>query len=454
LINWKHNIGMKTKALRTIFATITALLFVLPAISQKGIEDGSKYGKGQDSINCIKNLSLYKEFFKHNNYRDAIGPWRKVFGECPASSEKMYVEGVSMYRSFIESAASPDRENDLIDTLMLIYDRRMEYFPDNDGNIMGRKGIDLLRYQRSDVDAMEEGYGFLKQSIETGKTETRDAVLVTYINASITLNKAGRLTDNQVIEDYFMVTGIVDKLTGRTRWDRAKESIDELMLNSGLLTCEALNRYFEPSFEANKHDRMYLEKVLKFYSASGCDRSDLYVAATENMYAIEPGPHSAHQLAVLFIAKNEFDKAASYLKEAVSGQDLDNKTKSEWYYELALVSRVNKDYCDAIQYAKTAVSLNESNGPAYIVMGDAIIDSRENLGEDFEQRTAFWVAADKYARAKAVDPEVAEDATKKINDYEGQYPNNEEVFFRDLKDGDPYQVKGCINEYTTVRSRK
>jgi hypothetical protein len=72
---------MKTQALKTTTLAIIALLFVLPVFSQKGIEDGSKYGKGQDSINCIKNLSLYKEFFKHSNYRDAIGPWRKVFGE-------------------------------------------------------------------------------------------------------------------------------------------------------------------------------------------------------------------------------------------------------------------------------------------------------------------------------------------------------------------------------------
>ncbi len=33
------------------------------------------------------------------------------------------------------------------------------------------------------------------------------------------------------------------------------------------------------------------------------------------------------------------------------------------------------------------------------------------------QRTAFWVAADKYAKAKAVDPSVAADANKKLNDY-------------------------------------
>ena len=446
---------MKTRALKSILTAVFSLLFILPVIPQKGIEDGSKYGKGQDSINCIKNLSLYKEFFKHNNYRDAIGPWRKVFGECPASSEKMYVEGVTMYRNFIESSPSPERTEELIDTIMLIYDRRMEYFPKRNGSILGRKGIDRLRYRRTDMDAMEEGYGYLKESINMEKNKSRDAVMVTFVNASITLNKAGRNDDNQVIEDYFMVTTIIDKLLGKSsRWEKAKLNIDDLMLKSGLLTCDALNSYFEPQFEASKTDQQFLEKLINFYSSSGCDRSDLYVAASEQMYVIEPGPKSAHQLAVLFIAKSDFNKAAVYLKEAVRGGDIDDDTKADWYYELALVTRYNKDYCEAIQHARKAVSLNGSHGKAYLVMGDAIIDSRDNLGDDFEQRTAFWVAADKYAKAKSVDPSVAAEATKKLNDYYTQYPNHEEVFFRDMKDGDSYQVKGCIDEYTTVRSRK
>lgn len=445
---------MKTKALKPILSVVLSLLLVLPALSQKGIEDGSKYGKGKDSINCIKNLSLYKEFFKHNNYSDAIGPWRTVFSECPGASEKMYVEGVTMYRKFIESAG-PGRQQDLIDTLMLIYTRRIEYFPKLKGSILGRKGIDLLRYSRADMDAMEEGYGYLKQSIEVERTKSRDAVMVTFINASITLNKADKINDNQSIEDYFMVTEIVDKLLKKSsRWPKAKANIDDLMLKSGLLTCDALNRYYEPQFEANVENQEFLEKLIKFYAQSGCDRADLYVAASEQMYVLEPGPKSAHQLAVLFIAKNDFIKAAQYLNEAVAGTDIDNETKAEWYYELALVSRFNKDYCDAIQNARKAVSLKSDHGKAYIVMGDAIIDARTNLGDDFEQRTAFWVAADKYAKAKSVDPSITAEANKKISDYSSQYPNHEEVFFRDMKDGDSYQVKGCINEYTTVRSRK
>lgn len=450
----KYDIRMKTKALRPLLTKALILLFVLPGISQKGIEDGSKYGQGQDSINCIKNLSLYREFYKHNNYKDAIKPWRRVFSECPASSERMYVEGVNMYRNFIESAPNEEQMKGLIDTLMLIYDRRAEYY-DGQGNILGRKAIDLLRYRRDDIDAVEEAYGYLKESIEIEQKESRDAVLITFVTASITLNMAGKIDDNQAIEDYFMATEIVDQLIGKSsRWDKAKAIIDENMLKSGLLTCEALNQYFEPKYEANKEDQEFLQKMIDFYAASSCDRADLYVAASEKMYAMDPGPESAHNLAILFIAKNDYRKAVRYLKEACMGGNIEAETKSEWFYELAVVSSANGDYCDAIHYAREAINLKSDYGKAYMLLGDAYIASRDNLGEDFEKRTAFWAAADKYAKAASVDPAVADEAYQKLNDYKAQYPHNEEIFFRDMKVGDSYLVGGCINEYTTVRSRE
>jgi hypothetical protein len=444
---------MKTKALKTILLATFSLLLALPASGQKGIEDGSKYGKGQDSINCIKNLSLYREFFKHNNYRDAIGPWRKVFGECPASSERMYVEGITMYRSYIESASEGPVKENFIDTMLLIYDRRAEYFG-GEGNILGRKGIDLLRYRRTDIDALEEAYGYLKRSIELEQDKSRDAVLVTFVNSSITLNKADKLSDNQSIEDYFTATAIVDQLLGKSsRWERAKGNIDELMLNSGLLTCDALNGYFEPQFEANQNDTEFLQKVINFYSSSGCDLADLYIAAAEKMYEVDPGPESAHNLAYLFMRRNEYPRAAEYLKMAVIGQNIENDTRAEWFYELAVVSSATDQFCDAISYAREAISYKNDMGKAYVLLGDAIIASRNNLGDEFAQRTAFWVAADKYEKARSVDPSVAQEAGKKLSDYASQYPDNEEIFFRDLKEGDSYQVQGCINEYTTVRAR-
>jgi tetratricopeptide (TPR) repeat protein len=448
----KVNNRMKTQTLRPFFLVGLAFIFTLPLISQKGIEDGSKFGKGEDSINCIRNLSLYKEFFKHNNYKDAIGPWRKVFGECPAARETVYTEGVTMYRSFIESAPEGPVREGLIDTLMLIYDRRTEYFND-EGNVLGRKAIDLLRYRRTEIDAVEDAYGMLKRSIELEQNKTRDAVMITFISASITLNQADKIDDSQAIEDYFMVTGLLDQLVKQSsRWENTKTTIDENILNSGILTCEALNRYYEPIYSQQSNNRAFLDKLIKFYSASGCDRADLYVSASEKLYEIEPGPESAHNLAVLFITKNEYTKALEYLKEAVQGENTDREKKATWYYELAVVSHALASYCDAIRYAREAINLKNDYGKAYILMGDSFIASRENLGAEFEQRTAFWAAADKYSKAASVDASVADEARQRMNSYVAQYPDSEEIFFRDLKDGDSYQVGGCINEYTTVRT--
>lgn len=448
---------MKTLAMRSIFMMITALFLVLhPVSAQKGAEDGSKYGHGQDSINCLMNLSLYKEFFKHNNYNDAIRSWRKVFKDCPNSSLSMYVDGVKMYKKFISGEKNPDIVESYIDTIMLIYDRRMEHFND-EANVLGRKAIDLLKYRKSSIDAVEDSHDYLKKSLELDPEHASDAVVILLINTSISLNKAGRLDQDATIADYFEASEVIDaelaKNSKSARWNRAKKTVDEFILDAGILTCDALNKYYEPKFESNKEDVDFLNKMIDFYYGSGCDRSDMYVAASEQLYKINPSHESAYKLARLLVAKEEFNRAVKYYEEAVAA-DVDNETKAQYYYELAQVTRVLGDVCKAIEYGREAVKNNPNFGNAYILLGDTYVESRDNLGEDFEKRTAFWAAADKYIKAKNVDASVTDEANKRLNDYAPLYPDNEACFFRSLKEGDSYEVKGCINEYTTVRPRK
>jgi hypothetical protein len=166
---------------------------------------------------------------------------------------------------------------------------------------------------------------------------------------------------------------------------------------------------------------------------------------------MEPNSESAHNLAIVFIAREDFKKAADYLGMAVVGENIEPETRAEWFYELALVKSATDNYCDAISYAREAISFNSSLGKAYILLGDAIIASRKSLGDEFQQSAAFWAAADKYSRAASVDPSVAAEARQKLDTYSGQAPGREEIFFRDLKEGDPYLVEGCINEKTTVK---
>ncbi|MFW6370578.1 MAG: tetratricopeptide repeat protein, partial [Bacteroidota bacterium] len=72
------------KTLQKAYLTF-ALLFMTTLLSfgQKGVEDGSRYGHGEDSIRCLRNYSLYREYVKNDGYDDAIPFWRVVYSECP-----------------------------------------------------------------------------------------------------------------------------------------------------------------------------------------------------------------------------------------------------------------------------------------------------------------------------------------------------------------------------------
>ncbi len=424
-------------------------LFLLQAIQTNG--QTRVYGTGGEEVNCGVYISTYREFFKIELYKDAVEPWRVLFNQCPSASEQMYLDGVTMYRSFIEAAPEGPVKQALIDTLMLVYDRRIENFG-GEGNVLGRKGRDLLEYRRNNIDEVSNANGMLRRSVELEGKEAQEAVMLLLISSGVTLYEGERLGSDQLITDYLTVKGHLDELLKRSsRWERTSSAISELMLQENILTCENLNSYFGPRYQDSMNDRDFLELVTGMYKQSGCDRADLFIAASEQLYQIDPGPVSAHNLAIVFITRNDFQKAADYLKMAVAGDGLEREVRAEWFYELAVVSNALENYCDAIEYAREAIAFKSDYGDAYILLGDAFIASRTNLGDDFEQQTAFWAAADKYSKAAEMDPEVADEARERRARYVDLFPGKEEVFFRDLKEGDPYRVGGCINEQTTVQ---
>ncbi|MBK7970571.1 MAG: hypothetical protein IPK08_17490 [Bacteroidetes bacterium] len=67
------------------YLLLTALSFAV--ITSSIAQTGSKYGT--DSVTCITNISLFNEYFKQNNFVDALEPWRWVFSNCPAATKEL-----------------------------------------------------------------------------------------------------------------------------------------------------------------------------------------------------------------------------------------------------------------------------------------------------------------------------------------------------------------------------
>ena len=150
--------------------------------------------------------------------------------------------------------------------------------------------------------------------------------------------------------------------------------------------------------------------------------------------------------------KNEFSKASSFYLQAVEKQD-SAELKSQYYLELAdLNFKDLNQYQQARTYALKALELKPSLGKAYLIIGLAYASSAKSCGDnDCTQRAVYWVAVDKFIKAKNVDSSIAEDANRLISTYSANFPGKEACFFYNITEGQSYTVGCWINETTSVR---
>ncbi len=446
------------KVFTIILIPIILGVLAIEVKAQKGVEDGSRYGRGDDSITCIKNLSLYREYIKSQAYDDAIGSWWIVFNECPQATKNIYLDGAKMYNHYIDAEKDPVRKAGLMDTLKLIYNQRIKYYK-QEGSVLGRMAYDILRHPeyRKDPDQVEEAYGYLGKSIQILKNKTSPPAIGMYMTSSITLFQAGRITDIQVIEDYATTSDILDYQLAQKTTNKdvlkVKNANDASFIASGAPSCASLINYFEPQFDEKSGDLAYLNRVVDFMNILECETEPFYAKSAEKLYSEEPSAHAAYALAKLFLGKQQYDKAMVYYQEAIDSEE-DQMKKADYYYQLAFIisAKVN-DVVKARNYALEALKIRPDWGDPYILIGDAYANSKDCFSDDFEKATIYWVAVDKFSKAKSVDPSIAEKANERIDTYSKYFPDVETIFFYSLKQGDSYNVGCWINETTKVRPR-
>ena len=145
-------------------------------MAQKGVEDGSRFGHGQDSINCLNNISLYQEYVKTKNYAEAYTYWQKVFTEAPFARMDTYTNGAKILRSLIAGTKDMTERKKYADELMAVYDQQLQHLeklnmlirtPLKSFKVKGTKAHDYITYYPGmDVN---KAYEMLAEVIAEGK---------------------------------------------------------------------------------------------------------------------------------------------------------------------------------------------------------------------------------------------------------------------------------------------
>lgn len=446
-------------------ALVLALIFVLGITNV----NAQRFGKTpQDSIECLMNNSLFKEFYKQKAYKDAYEPWKKVLEICPKYHINTYRQGYNILVNLYKTA-TPEEKDQYFNDMLLMYDKWGEF----DGEIWNATARKAEWYEQCKPNEQEKIYNLFKQAKEIA--DKNNALLdqvfcVKYLRATInylTSSNASKEQWSDLFDVYDYASNameqsltnssneldIVTQKNDTKAIGKLQKEVDNTRININALetliepfaSCEKIVPIYEDRFNANPNDLTLLKKITTNMERKGCTKEDLFLKATENLHKLEPTPKTASLMGQMLIGKGQFADAIQYLEEAEkTAPEASVKTKSALALANALLKI--KNFSAAREAARRAISYDKSYaGKASILIANMYLATGG--------REAAWAAYEEAARAKSIDPSVSTDAQKIMSAAHSRFPLKQDIFFEGKSAGSSVGVGGWIGGSATIRTR-
>ncbi len=434
--------------------------------AQKGVDSGTPFGHGEDSVRCITNISLFVPYAKAGNFKDAIEFWKIVYDECPAATKDIYLYGVRIVAWEIANTQDATKKNELIDKLMAVYDKRVKYFGDDPRYgkdwIVARKAQDYIQFKGEAADNKLLN-GWLKEVVDQYGNQTDALAVSLYMFSSLRLLQADPNFKADYINNYLKCSAIYDAQIAAAQKENNekemgtlttfKQAIDNNFANSGAADCETLQNMYAAKVEEKKADMDFLNETLNLLRRVRCQEIDVYFTASRYVHLNKPTAESAVGLGKQAYRDKDFDTAMKYFEEAAN-LEVDPNSKADDYFTIAVILNEQNNYSRSRQYCLKAIEYNPNFGRAYMLIGQMYAQTVKSVypNDPVLARAAYNAAIDKFEKARQVDPEIADEVNRYISSYRASLPSTEEIFMHpELEKGKPFTVGGWIGERTTIR---
>lgn len=432
-------------------------LFAVAAMAQQDFSD-PKYAvwgdTPQEREQNILNSNFLKESLDNKDYNAAGHYLKELLDKAPKASQNTFVRGITLYKNKINRAKSVDEKNMYVDSLLLIYDLRNEYFGSHPKYgtpyILDRKAREYLTYKPNDRKGIREAF---RAAIEAGGENTDPETVVAYFsNLCDDYKNTDEVMPDEIIAEYDRLTPFFADKTDLAEY---KGQFDAAFGLSGAASCENLEKLFRGKLEAAPDDEALLSQAVALMSRAKCD-GDFYFSLAEKYYQVKPSSETAMFLAQAFQGKGDYPKAKTYLNEALAVEQ-DPAERQKLLVRIALVGLVSNDIQGAASAARSARDLDPEDGVPYFILGQCYASSAASCG-GFAGQATFWAAYDTMAKAIELlpsDSEYLEHAKSSLSAFRSRFPSSEECFFNELQEGARYTVNcgTAAGISTTVRAR-
>ena len=371
----------------------------------------------------------------------------------------MLSDGTTLIRNLIQkNQNNPVYKEKLVDSLMTLYNQRVEFWPKYATSSLNNMALDMYNYMKDEPAKLLEG---LTDVIEQTKSNTRPNIFLFQISTAVDLYKNGLLDPESVINIYETGVQYLGEITPKNdvearSIEKTITDFESVFITSQVASCDNLITLFTPRYEADPQNLDLSKNIVRMMSLTeGCMDNDLFLNAVQTVYTLEPSHTSAYYLYRLYSSRNDVDNAIKFIEEAVASEESDAAADANYLFELAAFSFKNGKNAKAYEAAQKVVELDPAMaGKAYMLIG-TIWGSTVCGGNEIERRAPYWVAVDYMQKAKNADPALADDANNYIRQYSAYYPQTAEAFMYDVTDGQSYTVScGGMRAVTTVRTQK
>lgn len=409
---------------------------------------------------------LYKDLVKAKKYDEAFPYWKTAYYGAPSANGSIkyqFEDGIKIHKFFYERAVDAAEKQQHLDTIMAIYDKRIECFGEA-AYMAGRKAFDMYYYYRDQSDP-EKTYSLFKEAID-GKGSQVDYFVINpfakilsdkIVAKEISLDE-GRKYANELWSaiEYGTASG-----KNKEAWEiinaYAPARLENLEGIEGLYDCAYYEDKYLALMRANATDCEIINRTYSRLLWGGCDKSAASVAeaaqAKKTSCYTPPPPDGPLKKAYTAYTEGRYPEAVQLFDEFVSLTD-DKAKKAKYTMLIAKIYYGDiKNFPKSRSYARQAAQHDPNSGEPYLLIGKLYASSGPlcGPGTGWDSQIVTWPAIDQWKKAKS-DPTTSAEANKLINTYEQYMPKVEDIFQRNIKKGSPFTVKCWINEKTTVRT--
>ncbi|MBO5687879.1 MAG: enzyme of heme biosynthesis [Alistipes sp.] len=445
------------KSLKMILAVAFAAMS-FSAMAQVNYDD-ARYAVWGENAEQRKSNMLANQFLKESvdnkDYKAAAGYLKQLLDQAPKGAQGIYTNGIKLYKTLINTAKTDEQRNVYIDSLLYVYDVRLQAFADHSrygkAYILDRKAREYLTYKPEDREGVRKIFTEAIAATEA-KTGKANQELVAIYFSNLCEDYKNNLVDATiVISEYDRFSPLFEGAEGEAA--ELKNQFDTAFGASGAASCENLESLFSKKLAEKPEDVALLGQAVSLMSRAQCN-SDFFFNTAEKFYSLKPSSETALFLAQGFQGRSEFDKAMKYLNEALAAET-DNAERAKLYTRIGLISIQTGDHSNAMNAAKEIKTLEPTNGYAPYIMAQCYAATASG---DFSAQAGYWAAYDTMNQAIELlgsEPAIQEAAKKMASAYRGSFPTKEECFFNEVSAGARYTVtKGFASGVsTTVRYR-